>query len=618
MVTHSLLAILFACTSSPPSQGKNPRAESDEPTVLEPAPVVDSDTGAPSDSATGSDTGAIDEVRVTDLASGSGYIDDWFGGFKRGRGAIVHDYDLDGRFDVFAGNPTNESYILRIVTSSQGLAFEPMQILSDDGFIWGGAAADYDSDGDIDLYLAVGGNDTAGLDMLMRNDLGEVGVDPAAPFVDATRDVGGLTPRAPSGDVLLTGTAGTIWFDADNDGRLDLLTSNDVDKEDIGQISPRNGRGRNQLWLNQANGRFVDVAVVAGLTEQRSTRNSSVLDFDGDGDIDVFENNYIGPNILWRNELQETGQLSFTDVTQESSLGGGDLSFPLDGESMCSIAADLDNDGWEDLVIFRRGQKSTPLEPEVHDNGYMLWMNVEGTGFVEVAEHTNLNDNFAALPKSDGVMGCQIGDLNADGFPDLFMGNGGGQGGAPNYLFLSTERTEVEIKGVGTVTVPHFEDRSDLIDFPSVGAKAAYPYRTHGTAVVDYDGDGLPELAVHNGGPGFWGPDEEMEEPNRLFDFELPGEPSWLRVQLHGDGVAVNTDGIGARVRLTVEGDNGETWQLHQVRKAGSGFGAQNEPVLFFGLDGATAVSQVEVTWPDGVVQEVVPKGLNEVLEVVR
>ncbi len=290
---------------------------------------------------------------------------------------------------------------------------------------------------------------------------------------------------------------------------------------------------------------------------------------------------------------------------------------------MCAIAADLDNDGWEDLVVFRRGLKSEANEPEVHDIGHLLWMNVGGAGFVEVAGRTDLNDRFTYRDHDNGVMGCQVDDLDADGFPDLFVGNGGPDGGGVNQLYVSSHRTEEEIEGVGLVRIPHFEDWTRFIDFPpSVATEddvAPYPYRTHGSAFGDLDGDGYLELLVHNGGPSTWGTDAEMQEPNRLFTFDLPVRPHFLRVRLVSELQGVNRDGIGAQVRATVSrSSDGASWELYRTRRAGSGFGACNDPDLQFGLDDADTIDELEVTWPDGHVQLVVPEGLDRLQVVTR
>jgi enediyne biosynthesis protein E4 len=565
------------------------------------------------------DPGFTDDTLVSaaDVGASSGYEDLFFGTYQRGRAAIVLDYDGDGRLDEFSGNPGDTSYLLHNVSTGPGdFRFEAGQVIAaDEDFLsyWGGAAADYDNDGDTDIFIAYGGNDTTGYDRLLRNDLKKDLSNVDAPFTELDDEVG-IGFAGPDGTPMLIPTMGSLWIDLDLDGLLDLYTATEMLTTLVGS-DPVSGLGREQLYSNRGDGTFLDIALQAGIDQQRSSRNPSTLDYDHDGDMDLFELNFTGGSILWHNDFVETGRLEFRDVTAQLSLGGGDLSYPQVASAFCSVSQDLNNDGWEDLVVFRRGQKDEPDEPEVHDIGHLLWLNVEGQGFVEVAGYTDLNDTFYFRDHNNGVMSCQSGDLDADGFPDLIIGNGSPTAGGSQQLYISTERTEVEIAGVGTVLVPQFQDVSWLIDIQSPG-DTDYPYRHHGQAVADYDGDGFPELGAHNGGPMLLPPDVEMQEPNQLFVFDRVDDLHWLRVKLVGDGVAVNTDGIGAMVRVRV--DREVEADLYQRRQSGSGFASQNDPVLFFGLAKSNRVDSVEVTWPDGTVQVVESPKVDAVLTVTH
>ncbi len=541
---------------------------------------------------------------VTDEAASSGYQDRWFTGYKRGRGNVVADFDGDGDLDVFSGNPGNESFLIRNVTPPGGaLAFEPWQVLSYDELFYGGVAADFDNDGDIDLFVSAGANDGNADDRLFRNDYRQ-GAPDDAPLVDISTTVK-LGPQDEQGTPWPNGTMGVRAFDADGDGRLDVWADNYARDSEIELKDPI---GRNQLYLNGGELLFEDQAAALEIDVRSGTRHSSIFDFDRDGDADIFENNYHGASILWRNLRVETGSLGFQDVTMAMSFNY-ELSDPVENQAMCSLVADLDNDGWEDLVVLNRGLPYTDLRR------HLIFMNQDGERFVEVGLHSNLNAGFDLFTPFEGkspmdigwgVMGCQTGDANLDGFPDFFIGTGSGASGDVNRLFVSSERIAVPITGIGDVDVPLFDDWTSHIDFAPVSAEGnplPYPLRTHGTSFADFDGDGVPELSVHNGGPAI----SDDTEPNRLFKFHHP-DPRFLRVRLVGDGTRVSRDAIGARVRVrTLKLDGNVVQELYQVRQSATGFGAQNEPDLLFGLGSADRVTDIEVTWPDGLVVEVEP-----------
>jgi len=566
-----------------------------------------------------------DTVQVFDRALESGYLDVGLGHFERGRANSVIDVDRDGDPDVISGNPGDSTYVIVNDTPPGGpLAFHRGQDLDTSGFpYWTIGAGDLDNDGDPDLFVGYGGNEGEfGYDRVFRND-----GDPEEPFVDISNLTGVLQTTDFDGNPLPHSSTGALLFDFDENGLLDVFVSNFLARTIIPTLEYTDVMGLPQLWRNLGGIRFENVGPPSGLVKQLSSRHSVFIDLENDGDLDLLQNNFDGGNTVWRNRLEEEGLPTFEDVTALFSLGGGDLSFPRYGGPMATIATDLDQDGWEDLLVFRRNGPKELGEPAVQAAGHLIWMNQKGNGFVEVANHTDLNDNFIWRDHEGGVMGCQIADWNADGFPDIFIGNGGPITGEVSQLYVSTERTEVFIDGVGTVTVPQFEDWSALLDFPSefpadwAGAVPIYPYRTHGSAAADFDRDGLLELAVHNGGPMSLAlaTDEEVQEPDRLYQFVFPDpKPHWLWVDVVGDGVIVNSDGIGAKAHVVIDLPDGSVRDLYNVRRTQTGFSAQNEEGMFFGLADAVGIESVEVTWPDGQIDTVDTPAMDTRITVTR
>ncbi|MEO0603999.1 MAG: CRTAC1 family protein, partial [Myxococcota bacterium] len=529
---------------------------------------------------------------VTDVALEAGFQDLVFGHHQRGRAALAADFDRDGFTDVYLGNPGDTSYVLRNTSAETGqLSFAPGPVIAREVLAWGGAVGDLDNDGDVDLFVAAGGNEAVELDRLFLN----VSDPKGLAFVDVSAEAGIQGPVQTGAVPAPWTSTGANLVDADNDGDLDVFVNSFWVR---GSSDPRVWRAQNLLWRNDGAGAFTQVGAEVGFDTQQKTMNSTWLDVDLDGDLDLFENNFQSENHLFVNRMAETGRLSFEDRTAAWSIDG-DLRYPH--RSFSSATADLNRDGYPDLVCFVR-----PYEPDdsPHRSGHIVFLNVEGRGFVDLTEHMGLNDpfvNWTGPAVGDGVMGSQVGDLNLDGIPDLFIGNGTPANGTVNALYLSTGELRVRrVDGV-SVAVPQYRDATALVDVPAPQTGgidyAPYPYRTHGTVIVDFDQDGVPELAVNNGGPGRM--PTTVREPNRLFVFDFDVRPAWWHVTLEGDGERVNRSAIGARVTVTVERDrDGASWIVRRWLQGGSGFAANEGLELLFGLADADRIVDVEVVWP--------------------
>ncbi|MCH7702612.1 MAG: VCBS repeat-containing protein [Planctomycetes bacterium] len=533
------------------------------------------------------------EATVVDIGVESRFQDGWGGHFKRGKANVAADFDLDGRVDVYLGNPGDESFVLwNAGEDEEGITqFQVSQILLEGELAWGAAAADYDNDGDYDLFITCGANEGLGPCFLFANRFIETGT---LSFEDVT-DEAGVRGAIPPGETepIEDRHANCVWGDYNQDGNVDVFVSVN--------IQGSAGTGRNILWRNNGDGTFTDVTDELGLGASiRGTRHSTFIDIDNDGDLDLYENNFaLGAEsfqILWQNQLVETGLPGFVDVTDEWSPPGEDLHYP--DRSFASACADFNNDGWQDLISFVRiGEFDGP-----YGIGHAIFINQGGTGFVNVAEETNIN---MAFETTAGVMGSQVGDLNGDGVVDVFIGNGGPPSGQFNQLFIS------DADAAPPGSVPSYINMSDLIDFPAPEHPALeyppYPYRTHGTNFVDVDGDGVLELCVINGGPA--SSSDEVREPNRLFVFDWGAAFNYFKVRPVGDAEHVSLDAIGTRFALTISEGDGEPWTLYNTLFAGSGFSAQQGFEVYFGLAQADTVHSLTITWPDGS-QETLTEGL--------
>lgn len=528
---------------------------------------------------------------VIDIGLQTGFQDLYFGSLKHGRACVAADFNLDGRVDFYIGNPSDESFVIENVPTENGPIFMPAQVLLTGFPAWGAAAGDYDNDGDYDLFVTGGGNEGTSFCHLFRNNWVETEV---LTFDNVTLQAG-VMGGVPEGDVFPVAAqyANAVWVDYDNDGFTDVFVNVNQNEANAPVGSELL---RNILWRNDGDGTFTDVTLAVGLTSAERTRHSTFFDADNDGDMDLFENNWRASNFLWKNMLQETGAATFVDATAEFS--GPDQHIGDIYNTFASATSDFNNDGWQDLILFVRAIDDLPDEP-IYFNGHVMLVNEPGVGFVDVTLLTDIN--LAFIGNENGVMGCQIGDLNNDGIDDLFYGNGGPPVGEVNGLVISN----ADLSPIGSV--PLYEDATSTIDFPApewdTFVYPAYPYRTHGSAIADVDNDGGQELMVTNGGMMISGTD--VEEPNRLFRFTWTDPANYIKVRPVGNGTTVSRDAIGTRISVEVGVAEGPSWTVHRTLTGGSAFSAQNGFDLHFGLRNATTVKKLSVKWPDGEVTEI-------------
>jgi hypothetical protein len=426
------------------------------------------------------------------------------------------------------------------VTRAAGLAV--------DAYGLGATAADYDNDGDQDLYLtALGGN------RLFRN-------EGRGRFLD-------VTARAGVGADGFSTSA--LWLDYDKDGKLDLFVCRYVEWSPARDLfctldgrrksycTPESYRGQSPvLFRNLGDGRFEDVTRRAGLHNPKAKAlGVTLLDFDVDQWPDLFVANDTEPNNLYRNQ----GDGSFKDV----AVGAG-VAFSEAGVARAGMgvdAADYDGSGRPSLVI---GNFSNEMMALYRNEGSGLFIDeAPATG---IGQATLLTLSFA----------CFFFDHDLDGWPDIFSANG--------HVADDIERVQPRVR---YAQPPHlfrnlggrrFEDVA-----PRLGAALGQPLVARGAAYADYDGDGDLDLALtSNNGPA------------RLLRNEGGNRNRWLRVRTVG--VRSNRDGIGAKVTLTLA-DGRRPWAMV---KTGSSYLSQSELPLTFGLGAQERVAQVEVNWPSG------------------
>jgi hypothetical protein len=491
-----------------------------------------------------------------------------------GSGAAFLDFDNDGWQDIllvnsknFAGHPGAPSYpalyrnnrngTFTDVTRQAGLAVETY------GF--GVAAADYDNDGRLDIYITA-----LGPNRLFRNVGGK--------FVDVSERAGVNDPGF---------STSAMWFDYDRDGKLDLFVANYVewspdrdlfctlDGKTKSYCTPESYKGQSStLYRNKGDGTFENVTKAAGLWDPSSKAlGVALLDFDADGLPDLFVANDTQPNRLYRNK----GDGTFIDVGLTAGVAFNEGGVARAG--MGVDAADFDGSGRPSLVI---GNFSNEM--------MALYAN-EGNGlFIDEAPASTIGKvSLLTL-----TFACFFFDFDLDGLLDIFALNG--------HVADDIERVQPKVTYAQSPNL--FRNRgAKKFDAVTNAVGPAFQKRSvgRGAAYGDYDNDGdLDLLITANNGPA------------RLLRNDGGNQNQWLRVRT--GGTASNRDGIGARVTVTL--DNGK--RLWNVVKTGSSYCSQSELPLTFGLGKSARITAVEVTWPTGKSDTIRDVAANQTITLVE
>jgi enediyne biosynthesis protein E4 len=492
-----------------------------------------------------------------------------------GSGGAFFDADGDGWLDVlfinsmgWPGGKTprtrhalyrnNGNGTFADVTAASGLGVEMYGM--------GAAAADYDNDGKIDVYITgLGGN---------RLFHGAGG----GKFVD-------VTARSGVGGGGFSTSA--VWFDYDADGKLDLFVARYVDwsiEKDLyctldgkskSYCTPESYKGASgMLYHNRGDGTFEDVTRTAGIYDaDAKALGVALLDYDEDGAIDLFVANDTQPNRLYRNRKNGT----FVDVGTTAGVAFNEAGVARAG--MGVDAADFDGSGRQSVVI---GNFSNEMMALYANEGKGLFIDEAPTS--TVGRSSMLTLTFA----------CFFFDYDLDGMLDIFAANG----------HVADDISRVQPR-VTYAQAPHLFRQIAKRRFEAmsakVGADFTKPMVARGAAYADYDRDGdLDILVTTNNGPA------------RLLRNDGPDARA-LRVALRG--VASNRDGIGAKVTVTAGGA-----RRTQLVKTGSSYLSQSDTALTFGLGAASAADGIEIAWPSGRAEKLpgVPAGQTVVIEEGR
>jgi len=490
-----------------------------------------------------------------------------------GTGCAFLDYDNDGWIDIYFVNSglsdfftppkplknalyhNNHDGTFTDVTDKAGVASGK--------FGMGVSAADYDGDGNIDLYVT-----NYGSNILYRNN-GD------GTFTDVT-DKAGVS--APGWSTCAT------WFDYDNDAKLDLFVSSFVfyDKSQNPLCTDPTLQRRyycvprlfkpqpSRLFHNNGDGTFQDVSRESGIAGSPGKSFGAVAtDVNNDGLMDLFVANDTMPNFLFLNK----GSGKFEEIGLSAGVAYGEAGRPRSG--MGVDAADYDGDGWQDLFVANIDQEFFSL---YHNEKELIFTDQPG----EIAPSTQLLSGW----------GLKFFDYDNDGDPDLFLVNG-----HPDDMIESR--------------VPRVKHKEPLLMFENTGrafkdvsaksgAVFSKMFSGRGMALGDFDNDGDDDVLTSNNG-----------EPPLLLRNQGGNRNNWIGLQLIA--TKSNPAAVGAVI----------TWQAGTLKRtrlktSGGSYLSSHDPREILGVGSATKIDSMEIRWPSGKVDKLTNPPLNKYVKVVE
>ena len=490
-----------------------------------------------------------------------------------GSGAAFFDYDNDGDLDLYIVNgaplpgfeaaslPTNFLYqndgegTFTDVTTAAGVG--------DTGYGMGCVTADYDNDGDSDLYVT-----NFGANLLYRNN-GD------GTFTDAATHAGVGNGKKWS--------SSCAFVDYDHDGNLDLYVVNYLDYDIEKDRDWHDPRGRriysnpqvyagisDTLYRNNGDGTFTDVTRRAGVYNNNGKGLGVTCgDYDNDGRIDIYVANDTTPNFLYRN----IGEGRFVDIAPFAGAAYNEHGVAEGG--MGVDFGDYNNDGALDIFVTNFSNETNTLYHNTADGALIDFTNIAGLG----------ETSFLKL-----AFGTKFFDADNDGKLDLFIANG--------HLYptesdaLEYAQTDQLFINTGKETFVDISEQSGgYFSIKRVGRGAAFG---------DYDGDGDTDIFVVN-----------LNQAGALLRNEGGNRHNWLMIKTVG--VESNRDGIGARVEVVTRSHS----QMKEVQ-AGSSYLSGHDLRPLFGLGTEKIAETVRITWPSGVEQTLKDVEANQLLVITE
>ncbi|MDP7286792.1 MAG: CRTAC1 family protein [Phycisphaerae bacterium] len=490
-------------------------------------------------------------------------------------GLALFDYDSDGDIDIYLlngaplqGTKTDTVPKNALYRNDGGFKFTNVTekaAIGDTGYGLGVAVGDYDNDGDTDIYI-----NNFGPNVLYRNN-GD------GTFTDVTAKAGVSNGRQLG--------AGANFLDADGDGDLDLFVSNylkfsyKIHKVRYDAGNPMYSGPKDypptsdNFFRNNGDGTFTDVSVASGVAKHKGTGMGTVCaDYDNDGDTDIYVANDDMPNFLFQNN----GKGKFEEVGLMSGV-----SYGMGGDEQSSMGigcADYDNNGWLDFYVTGYRHELALLYKNVGKGSFEDATRLTGAG-TETFQRVNWGTEFV--------------DFDNDGDRDLFIACGHFDRNIKKLdKSLDHQTRNIMLMNNGKEKFINVSDKC--------GDGLAVKLSSRGAAFDDLDNDGDIDAVIMN-----W-----RAAPTVLRN-DSPKGNHWLQVRLRGK--KTNRDGIGARVKVVA----GKLTQIDEVH-SGRGYQSHYGMRLHFGLGKIDKIDRVEVRWIGGGVDVIKNPRIDQILQITE
>lgn len=470
----------------------------------------------------------------------------------RAGGVIVDDFNNDGYLDIMTSG-WDLADAMHYFQNNQDGTFTDMTERAGLTGITGGLniqQTDFNNDGNTDIFVMRGAWNNNGFgnqpSSLLRNN-GD------GTFTDVTTT---------SGLLYFMPTQTAVWADFNNDGWLDLF----VGAEDSGDMMDKGGRHTCALYINNRNETFTNITEKAHCDITEFVKGVTAGDYNKDGWQDIYISTLRGRKYLLKNRGKGGLDVDFEDVSTKAGIDANHQG------TFGTWFFDYNNDGWPDIVVNGYGFTKTL--------GYYAAAEAMGKPIPEAGNtllyRNNHDGTFTNVTKEVGLdkvvfaMGCNFGDLDNDGYLDMYFGTGN-----PDFKSLVPNKLFRNIGGKKFADV-------------TTSSRTGNLQKGHGVAFADIRNTGIQDIFAQMGGAY-----KGDSYTSSLYVNPGQSNNNWISLKL--EGVRANKAAIGSNIKLTIT-ENGVKRNVYKDVNSGGSFGSS--PLRQeIGIGQAKMIDELEITW---------------------